>query len=123
MVGFRHHHGAETLHVRLVVLEIHLQLVHPLQIEGHAALRAVDLEGVLVLAPRREARDLEGTYSSTLETYQKRCGVVYRHLVALHPSGRRELITRLLQRALLNECLRHPYDLRYQSDEEASQMD
>src|SRR5215211_134211 len=37
VIRLRHHHGAETPHVRRIVFEVHLELVHALQVEDEAA--------------------------------------------------------------------------------------
>src|SRR3712207_4880344 len=98
----------------LVVLEVHLQLVHALQVEGDATSGAVDLEGVVVLAARGEPRGLEGPRSPVLEAGQEGRGVVHRHLSP--PAAR------LLERALLYEDLRGADDLGYRADEEVGEV-
>ena len=58
---------AEALRVRRVGQVQELELVHPLQVEGQAALAAVDLEVVVVLAAAGEAAGLERTQRAVLE--------------------------------------------------------
>src|SRR5215218_5758098 len=115
MVRFRHVHRTEALHVGVVFGEEHLELVHPLQVEGHATLRAVDLEGVLVPAARGETRGLERAHRPVLEARQEGRSVVHSNL----PS----LTAPVLQRPLLDERFGHPGNFRNRTDHEVGKVD
>ena len=115
MVRFRHVHGTEPLHIGVVFGEEHLELVHPLQVESNATLRAVDLEGVLVSAAGGEAAGLECPHSTVLEARQEGRGIVHRHLPGLTAT--------VLQRPLLDERFGHPCDFRNRTDHEVGEID
>src|SRR5215208_5269811 len=115
MVWFRHVHRTEALHIGVVFGEEHLELVHPLQVESHAALRAVDLEGVLVSAASGKAAGLERPYSTVLEARQEGRGVVHRNLPGLTAI--------VLQWPLLDERFGHSGDLCNRTDHEVGKVD
>src|SRR5215203_244144 len=91
---------AETGRRRLLILEVHLQLVHPLQVEDEATLRAVDLERLLRLAPRGQGARLEGPCGSVLEARQERRRVVHRHPIHLRVRAVRPFAWTLLDKGL-----------------------
>src|SRR4051794_21966357 len=64
-IGYQH--IAEALDLGRVVVEEHIQLVHPVEVEDNAALAAVDLERVEVRAALGEARSLEAADRAVLE--------------------------------------------------------
>jgi hypothetical protein len=115
VIRLRDHDLAKALTLRRVVGEVHLELVHPLQVEDDAPVRAVDLEGVVVLASRCEACGLEGPHGPVLEAREKGRGVVHGHRSRAVATG--------LQRALPDERLGGPYYLLYGSNEEVRQVD
>src|SRR5215203_3765834 len=123
MVRLRNVDGPEALDVGLVFREEHFELVHALEVEGDASFGAVDLEGVLVPAARREARGLEGADGTVLEARQEGRGVVHRYLSHLGATARRERPARagLLQGTLLYKGLRHACDLGDRSDYEVGE--
>src|SRR5829696_963426 len=102
---------------RLVVLEVHLQLVHPLQVEDQAPLRAVDLERLLRLAPRGQGARLEGPCGSVLEARQERRRVVHRHPIHL-----RVRAVRPFAWTLLDKGLGDAYHLRYGAHQEMREV-
>src|SRR5215208_6834305 len=115
VIGLGYEYGPKTFDVRLVVFEVHGQLVHALQVEEDASLGAVDLEGVVVPAAWSEPRGLEGTHRPVLEACQKSHGVVHGVL-----SGS---AVGCLERPLPDKRFLGADDLCYRADEEVSQID
>ena len=94
---------AEALLVAVVLARVVLELVHPLEVEGDAAFRAVDLEAVVVLAAGGEARALDRAERAVREAHERERGVV---------DGDPALLLRVLrQRTLLDEGLERAGDL------------
>ena len=60
MAGFGDEDRAEAPDVLGIVPRVKLQFIHPLKVEGEAAIAAVDLEAVAILAAGGEAGGLEG---------------------------------------------------------------
>src|SRR5215207_7823421 len=108
---------AETGRLRLLILEVHPQLVHPLQVEDQAPLRTVDLERLLRLAPRDQGTRLEGPYGPVLEARQERRRVVHRHLVHLRVRAARPFAGTLLDKGLGGA-----YHLRYRTYQEVREV-
>src|SRR5215211_3022539 len=98
--------GAESLETGRVVGQVDLQLVHLLQVEGDAAVGAVDLERVVVAPTRRQPGRLEGAGHAALETGEEGGAVVDRYLAPFGPLRGGETRTetaRRLDRPLLDE--------------------
>src|SRR5215208_257252 len=117
MLGLGDEDRAETRCLRRLVHEMHLQLVHPLQVEDDAPLRAVDLERLLRLAPRNQGARLEGPYGPVLEAGQERRGVVHRDPVHLSLFAARTFAETLLYKALGG-----PDHLRYGTHQKMCQV-
>src|SRR5215218_4629255 len=110
-------HRAETGRFRRIFLKVHLQLVHPLQVEDQAPLRAVDLERLLRLAPRDQGARLEGPCGPVLEARQERRRVVHRHPIHL-----RVRAVRPFAWTLLDKGLGDAYHLRYGAHQEMREV-
>src|SRR5215213_403950 len=108
---------AETGSLRLLILEVRLQLVHPLQVEDQAPLRAVDLERLLRLAPRGQGARLEGPCGPVLEARQER-----RRVVHCHPIHLRVRAVRPFAWTLLDKGLGDAYHLRYGAHQEMREV-
>jgi hypothetical protein len=95
-------------------LLVELELVHPLEVEGQRALAAVDLEAVVVLAPRGEPGPLDGAQGAAGEAHQGDGGVIHGDA-----AGARRIVR---QRPLLDEGLEIARDLDDLAHQEAGQV-
>src|SRR5829696_3708714 len=75
--------GTEPLQAGRVILEIDLQFVHALEVEGDRSFRSVDLEAIEVAPPRRQTRRLERATGPALEARQEGRRVIDRDLAHL----------------------------------------
>ena len=67
LLTLRERHGFEALGVGWVVAGVDLELVHLLEVEGDAAIAAVDFEGVAIAPTGGEARGFERTDRAVFE--------------------------------------------------------
>ena len=111
MAGIGGENGAEA--ALRTLLEVELECVHALQVEGQAAAFAVDLETVLVLAARREAGGLDAPDGTVLEAQQRQRGVIHVHLSPAAAIG---------EGALRDEGLEQPADFAHLSHQVAGEV-
>jgi hypothetical protein len=122
--------GVPPLDGRVVVEAVHVQLVHPLEVEPERAALTMDLEAVRVLVARRQPGGLEAGERAAAEPGQEQHGVVdgapplrARGLcprTADLPAGRSGHDVALLDEGVLDRAL-HRHDLL--AGDEADQVD
>src|SRR5690606_17402604 len=116
---------AEPLHIRVVIDEIDLELVQPLEIEDDAAQLAVDLERVVVAAAGGESSRLEDARRAVLEPRKVARGVVDRDVAHLISGLHREAGSAGaldLDGSLVDEGVHRPDHLAELADEETGEV-
>src|SRR5215207_3619702 len=78
--GLRHENAPEARGHRIFGVVVVMQHIHVLEIEGHAALCAVDFDANRILATRGESGCLERSQATTTETCEEDGGVIHRDL-------------------------------------------